>query len=135
MISRKQTALLHVARKQLGMAEDDWRAVLWQEAGARSSRELDTGGFEAVLRRLEALGFERPARPRGFGHRLGMATPEQVGLIRSLWTEYTDGEGDDRSLGKWLAATFKVSDIRFVTKDQAQKAITALLAMKQRQAA
>ena len=61
-----------------------------------------------------------------------MATPAQVTLIRKLWDEYTGGAGTDLTLGKWLARTFKTSALRFVTREEGQKAITALKAMKAR---
>lgn len=134
-ISRKQIAMLHVARKQLAMADEDWRAILRQEAGAESSTELDAQGLQAVLGRLEALGFTpsgRPARGPEYGWRTGMASPRQVAYIRSLWEEYTDGKGDDRSLGKWLDRTIKVANLRFVTYGNAARAITALRAMVMR---
>ena len=129
-LTRKQTALIHVAKKQLGLGDDDYRAVLLHEAGVDTSRELDNDGFTAVMRRFQALGFKPSADPPSYGgNRPGMATPAQVAYIRSLWKEYTDGTGDDRSLGKWLQRTVKVSDLRFVSYGAARKAITGLRAM------
>ncbi len=135
-LTAKQSRLLHVVRRQLGLADDDYRAILWQEAGVESSKDLDAWGLEAVLRRFEALGFEPTAgAPRNapeLGWRLGMASPGQVAFIRSLWRQYTKGEGDDRSLGKWLERTYKVSALRFLTYKDAGRAITALRAMVRR---
>ena len=134
MATRKQLALLHVARRDLALTDDDWRGILRQTAGVASSRDLDAGGVDAVLHHLEALGFEPQLAPRGkdYGWRTGMASPKQVSFIRALWHQYTDGQGDDRSLGKWLDRTIKVSDIKFVTYRDAGRAITALLAMVRR---
>ena len=81
------------------------------------------------MRRFQALGFKPSANPPTYGDRAGMATPAQVAYIRSLWKEYTDGIGDDRSLGKWLQRTVKVSDLRFVSYGAARKAIAGLRAM------
>ncbi len=134
-LTRKQTALLHVAKARLGMDDAAYREILRQEAGVDSSTRLDADGFEAVLARFQALGFEPPARAAGFGRRLNMASDRQVAYIRDLWSEYTDGEGDDASLGKWLEHTVKVSDIRFVGYRQASRAITGLLAMRRKKAA
>lgn len=53
-------------------------------------------------------------------------------LIRALWDEWTEGRGDERSLGVWLERSFKVSDLRFLTADGARGAITALKTMKAR---
>ena len=105
MPTRKQIAMLHVAKKRLDMADDDYRAILRQEAGVESSRLLDADGVKAVLRRFGELGFTPSSHRPDLGLRPGMATPKQVALIRSLWRQYTDAEGDDRSLGKWLQRT------------------------------
>ena len=134
-LTRKQTALIHVAKKQTGLGDDDYRAMLLHEAGVETSKDLNNDGFDAVLERLTALGFKPSATPPAYGHRAGMATPAQVAYIRSLWKEYTDGTGDDRSLGKWLQRTVKVSDVRFVSFAAARKAITGLRAMAKKKAA
>ena len=134
-LTRKQTALIHVAMTQLSLSDDDYRAILLHEAGVDTSRDLDNDGFDAVMERFRALGFKPTATPPAYGRRAGMATPAQVSYIRSLWSEYTDGVGDDRSLGKWLQRTVKVSDLRFVSFAAARKAITGLRAMVQKKAA
>ena len=134
-LTRKQTALIHVARTQLGLSDDDYRTVLLHEAGVETSRDLDNDGFDAVMARFKALGFRPAAAPPAYGRRAGMATPVQVAYIRSLWQEYTDGAGDDRSLGKWLQRTVKVSDLRFVSFAAARKAITGLRAMVEKKKA
>ena len=133
-LTRKQLALLHVARRDMALHDDDWRAILRDAGGVTSSRDLDARQFGAVLARLEQLGFTPDLAPRGPDHgwRIGMASPEQVAFMRDLWRQYTDGQGDDRSLGKWLDRTIKVSDVKFVTYKQAGRAITALLAMVRR---
>ena len=134
-LTRKQTALIKVAVKQLGLGDHDYRAILLHEAGVDTSKGLDNDGFDAVMARLRALGFRPTATPPAYGRRAGMATPAQVAYIRSLWQEYTDGVGDDRSLGKWLQRTVKVSDLRFVSFAVARKAITGLRAMVKKKAA
>lgn len=134
-LTRKQIALIHVAKTRLGLDDDDYRAVLRGEAGVGSSRDLDNDGFDAVMARFRALGFRPTATPPTYGHRDGMATPAQAAYIRSLWNEYTDGVGDDRSLGKWLQRTVKVSDLRFASFAAARKAITGLRAMVEKKAA
>lgn len=134
-LTRKQSALVHVAKKQLALSDADYRAILMHAAGVGSSRDLDGEGFEAVLTRFLALGFTPSAKPPTYGERWGMASPGQVAHIRSLWEEYTDGEGNDRSLGKWLFRIAKVSDLRFLTVTGARKAIAGLRAMVERKRA
>lgn len=128
-MTRKQLALVHVAKKQLGLADEDYRAILERIAGVESSKDLDQRSFEAVMQHMAALGFRCDFTKTFYGQRRGMASPAQVSLIRALWGEFTEGAGDDDSLGKWLDRTFHVSAVRFVTSKQGQKAITALKAM------
>lgn len=134
-ISNKQKAVLHVAKTKLKLSDAEYRAALVHMAGATSSTELDQDGFEALMGLFEHLGFA-PLTSRGpdYGKRPGMASFAQIELIRVLWAEFTDGIGTEDSLNKWLLRTFKVSSLRFVTKDAAQKCIGTLKRMKQRKA-
>ena len=134
MLTRKQLGLVHVAKKQLGLEDEDYRAILRLEAGVNSARDLDAAGLEAVMWRFKELGFKHSADPSYYGDRAGMASPGQVAYIRNMWANYTDGEGTDRSLGKLLDRVAKVSDIKFLTTGGATKAITALRAMVARKA-
>ena len=132
MPSRKQLALVHIAKKQLGLTEEAYRSILYHLGDVETSKDLDQVGFELVMQYMAALGFRSEFTDKFYGYRPGMATPAQVTLIRRLWDEYTDGVGSDLTLGKWLARTFKTAALRFVTRAQGRKAITALKAMKAR---
>ena len=92
MPTRRQLALIHVAKAKVGLTEDEWRAALVQVAGVESARELDREGFDAMMGLMEHLGF-RPLTVRGptYGSRPGFASPAQVQLVRALWDEYTEG--------------------------------------------
>lgn len=127
--------LLHVARRQLGIEEEAWRAILRQHGGVASSRELSQGGFDGVMLRLGQLGFKSTSPLKPLPRRRGMSPPGQAQLIRHLWAEFTDGKGTDASLGKWLEGRFKVSALRFVDEELAPKAIGALRNMVARKAA
>ena len=131
-LSRKQLALVHIAKQQLGLSEEGYRAILRHMGDAESSKYLDQTGFELAMQYMVALGFRSEFTERFYGHRRGIATPAQVSLIRALWDEYTDGESTELALGEWLGRTFNVSALRFVTRAQARKASAALKAMKAR---
>ena len=134
-LTRKQTALIHVAEKQLGLTKPEYCDVLRTMVGVESSKDLDQEGFELVMQGFVALGFRSDFTKSFYGFRPDMASPRQVSLIRQLWREYTGGEGSASGLDKWLERTFGVSALRFLTADQARKAIQALFAMKKRQKA
>lgn len=146
-VSRQQIALIHVAAHQLGMSDADYRALLMGAAGVRSASDLDAAGFEAVMRRFEALGFAKgkarragapaiaPAPvPLQYGERWGMATPAQVDTIRGMWRTWYEGsdEASARALRHWLETHYHVTDLRFCDVATAQKAIEGLKAMNAR---
>ncbi|MEN6559775.1 MAG: phage protein GemA/Gp16 family protein [Acidobacteriota bacterium] len=49
-ISPKKLALIHVVKKELGLADRDYRRILWLIAGVRSARDLDEAGFRKLMR-------------------------------------------------------------------------------------
>jgi hypothetical protein len=131
--SKRQLALLHVAKQKLGLTNDDWRALLLRLGGTASARELDAKGYETVLASLERLGFT-PSGAVGpfFGDRPGMATPQQVQYMRDLWRRYPRGPYDERELDAWLSRKFGVDSLRFVDVDTASRALCALRQMAYR---
>lgn len=131
-LPRKKIGLIHVAKARLHLSDEEYQHVLRRGGGVESARDLDEPGFECVMEVFRLLGFTSTWRANTYGFRPSMASPAQVALIRHLWAEYTDGEGDDLSLGKWLSHTFKVAALRFLPVLLAAKAIAALKAMNQR---
>lgn len=59
-LTKKQIALLHVAKNQLGLQEGDYRAMLSLYGGAESSKDMTLGGFERVMKEFQRLGFDTP---------------------------------------------------------------------------
>jgi hypothetical protein len=136
MPSKRQLALVHHVKRQIGLDDESYRLVLVASAGVTSAAELDNEGVNAVLGCFEWLGWSpREARGPDYGKRDGMASFAQLELIRQLWTEYTGRRGGEAELTKWLKRTFKVDSARFLTATDARKAIVELKAMKARAAA
>lgn len=136
-LSRDPLALIHVARRDCHLGEDDYRALLAGAAGVTSAKDLDETGFLVVLARFKALGFvHRPsaaAAPRApaaltFGQRKRMATPAQIQMVRRMW-EAWHGRADDGALNTWIERRFGPTNIRFATVQVAQMAIEGLKAM------
>lgn len=132
MPTAKQLAMLHVAKKQLGLDDETYRCVLKDKGGVDSAKDLSRYGYDDVLAELKRLGFRPTSRDRGFGRRRGMATPEQIGLIRSLWAEWSSDEDAEKGLNKWLERFYHVSALRFLPAAEAGKAINGLRAMLRR---
>lgn len=55
---QRQIAQIHIAKKDLGMDDDTYRAMLMGVAGVDSSSKLDYAGMTKVLKHLRASGFK-----------------------------------------------------------------------------
>jgi phage gp16-like protein len=130
-ITPKQIALIHIAKKQLALTEDIYRAILAHKGGVTSADQLDKPGFNAVMAYLTACGFRSTWTQRTYGRRDGMASPRQIDLIRDLWHQWSDSK-DDADLNRWLERSYGVSALRFLDSTAAAKAIAGLKAMVRR---
>jgi hypothetical protein len=128
-ISAKKIALLHVAKRQLGLDDDAWRDLLRSWGEVESSAALTERGFTFVMLRLEQLDFRST---RNFGDRPGMASSAQIGFIRSMWLRIEPDDAGEAKLNAWLERFHRVSALRFVDARRAQSVITALRSMSSR---
>ncbi|MBK5920753.1 hypothetical protein CCR80_06855 [Rhodothalassium salexigens] len=132
-LGSKHMQVIHVAKRRLGLNDDQYRDILKRFGGVESARDLDHVGFDQVMAYFRHLGFTSDGRKRYYGGvRVGMASPEQVKLIRALWSEYTGVNGDEKGLDRWIKGTFEVESLRFVDKTTAHKVVGALMQMKRR---
>jgi phage gp16-like protein len=79
---RKDIQLIHIARQQLEMDDETYRAMLWAVARVKSSIELDFAGRKKVLDHLTSRGFKR-TRPQS----RKLADDPQSKMIRALWLQ------------------------------------------------
>lgn len=127
-------AKIHVAKKQLAIEEDSYRALLQRVTGLESLKAMDEHALETVLKELQRLGF----KPKG-GKRAGtrkMADTEQAGKIRALWLDlYHLGEINDASeenLARFVERMTKCRALQWLDSAQADAAIKALRGWLQR---
>ncbi len=88
MLGKKAISLIHVAKNQLGISDEDYRLILHNICGVDSSKQLDDAGYAVLMDHFNRLGFQSTSRKRYFGHRQAMATPGQVKLIQDLWADH-----------------------------------------------
>jgi phage gp16-like protein len=55
---RSMIAKIHVAKKELALADDDYRQILLDSAGRASSADCTDAELERVLKRLQEIGFK-----------------------------------------------------------------------------
>lgn len=124
---RRDLAKIHIARKELGMEEDDYRAMLQDVAGVGSSADLTVTGRSKVLRRLEQLGW----KPKTRKPRQKITAREPVDRkIRALWLDLANlGAVRDRSekaLNSYVSRQTGVDRLDWLSSKQAEKVIEAL---------
>ncbi len=62
---RALVAKVHVAKTQLGLVDDDYRAVLLRETGKMSAGDMDVAELTKVVEAFGRQGFTTEARPKG----------------------------------------------------------------------
>lgn len=96
MISKATLAKIHIAKKQLAMDDDSYRAMLRSVGGVDSSKDLTSMGAAKVLRHFERIGFT-PQPNKGRRPIVTTSRARQIGKIEALLAEahrpwaYLDG--------------------------------------------
>lgn len=74
-------AKLNIARKELGLDEDSYRAVLVRVGGHYNARDMSIGQIEAVLKAFQQLGWK--PKPATSGRRTPRWIDTYIGPDRS----------------------------------------------------
>jgi hypothetical protein len=124
-------AVIHVAKKQLALDEDAYRAIL-SGAGVESAKEITNDyQFELVMQAFVRLGFRYRGRD-GVKHKstapgtnITFISKRQEYYIRGLW-DLASRAKDEKSLRRMIKRIGKVDDIAFLSRWDAQAVILAL---------
>jgi hypothetical protein len=130
---KEKLALIHLAKKETGLDDTAYRALIAGAAGVDSSRDIATiDQFDAVMLAFKNLGFTRkpglkrlPVQPLDLGNGLTRATDRQIYYIKGLW-ELASKNRDERSLKALLLRVGHVSEFRFLDRKGANAMIMAL---------
>lgn len=122
--------LIHIAKRALGMTDEDYRALLLRVGGVKSSSELTLEGFDAVMAEFNRLGFtstKSKRKPRGAGGAApNRPTPAQWRLIEDRAKRVGYNGLEDPRFINWVKPRGKVEHPRFLDKEGAQRVIGAL---------
>jgi len=127
--TRNKYSIIHVAKKQLGLDDDAYRAIL-SGAGLTSSKDIKNEvQFNTVMSAFQSLGFKSTSHA---GRRMntvtgapGMISKKQEYYIKGLWLLASRFK-DEASLRKIVKRIGKVDDISFLPKRSATDVILAL---------
>lgn len=145
-LRRNQLALVHIAKKDMGLDDETYRGHIAAIAPHRTSaKDLTQEQLEALLKRFRAFGWKpkpKPGKPRyspKTRDKPGPKTP--IDKIRALWIECANagkvGKGE-QALGAFVqrmtSKTLKpqVSRVEWTNARQQRAIIEALKAMLER---
>ena len=143
-LRRSELAQIHIAVQQVGMTDDDHRALLWSVCKVKSSADLDWAGRKRYIDHLKTLGFKprtksgqagKPSQPRP---RTGSPAPSTRTLaqdaesrkIRALWIMLHQlgavRNPSEASLAAYVKRIAKVDALQWITGEQAETVIETL---------
>ncbi|OFJ46405.1 hypothetical protein BA896_021875 [Janthinobacterium lividum] len=121
--------LIHVARRELGLDEETYRAMLQMVAGVTSSSDLTWQGRRKVLDHFKAKGFT--VKSKALAPATGNAAADpQYRKIQALWSElHTSGVvrvNTEAALRVYIKRMTGVADYRFCNNIQVVTVIEGL---------
>ena len=138
MITPQKLKLIHVARRELKLSEQEFREILRHHGGVESSKDLDDDSFKRVIDCMKALGFWvrrsfEQTRPRDPGD---LPTVGQMKVIAHLWadlSEYLAGAEYAHYRRAFYKEALQIPALGPQTRAQANKVIEVLKQRVQRE--
>jgi len=81
---KSELARIHIAKQQLALDEETYRAMLWTVARVHSSADLDHAGRQAVLAHLRGRGFRQRGRRGHPGRPHNINTADRGPLLQKI---------------------------------------------------
>jgi len=144
MITSAQIKKIHTLKTVLHL-DDELYVEMLMSFGVQSSKKLtcaEANIFIDILEEKAAWTNQWKKRNNKYeelsnrynSKEVAMATPPQLRMIEAIWREICYVDTDEfakQSLRKFLQNKFKISDIKFLTKNVAVRVIRAILQIKQ----
>jgi hypothetical protein len=132
---KAKLSLIHIAKKDVGIGDEDYRSLLSGAAGVESAADLEYEyQFNAVMKAFENLGFKSArrgdaktkTRPQWTDEWGG--TPDQRAKIEVMWKTCARNPTDN-ALRVFIKRITHMDHPRFLNSALARKVIIALEAM------
>ena len=127
-------AQIHIAKAQLGMDDDTYRAMLWAQARVKSARDLDHAGRAKVLAHMAACGATLGRTAPTFPGKPRNPPADRAAQIRKIEALLADADRPWAYAVGMCKRMCRVDAIEFATPDHLQKLIAALTYDAQRRA-
>ncbi|TCT37446.1 gp16 family protein [Martelella mediterranea] len=126
------TAIINIAKQQLGLEEDAYRALLVRVTGRDSLRAMSERQRIDVVEEMKRRGF----RVRSGGKSLPVSTRPYIRMIHALWKSChrrgVISDGSRKALRAFVSARSPKEDPDLLTYDEASPIIEALKVMETR---
>ena len=130
-IGKKEKALVHVAKSQLGLTEDEYRELL-SSVGVSSSTELNYHSFDELMNKLRACGFKPlGGSQRASGVHSGLPK-EKRPMLSKIEAILADLNMPTAYADRVAKKMFGVDRLRWCTTDQTWKVLQALIIFQNR---
>ena len=120
--------LIHIAKSQIGLSDEDYRAVLESTTKKTSCSDMSLFELDEVLKAMKKLGF-KVKKLETKDNEIGWdASKEQMDYIKGMW-ELVARDKSDRALYKFIKRITGADHPRFMRSVDSQKVIVALRKM------
>lgn len=127
---KKLLASLHIARKDMAIEEESYRALLYRVTGQTSAKELTDAQMKSVLAEFERLGWKQERFKR-----FAAGNRPDIRKVFAIWgslADHLECHGSRAGLRAFVERQIGVSDPNFLNPAQARQMIEALKAMQRR---
>ncbi|MGY3873475.1 gp16 family protein [Aeromonas dhakensis] len=139
--AKRLLKLVQVGRRELGLDEEEYRALLEQVTGVRSAKGMSASKLDAVIIAMKGLGFKVKGGAQVAGRRSPPSSAKvqapEVRKLRAIWiTMKQDGllhDGSEDALGSFIRRMTAsanggvgISRAEWLTSFQAERVLEAL---------
>lgn len=134
---RAMMAKVHVAKKALALADDDYRAVLFRVVGRSSAGDCSQKELEAVVAEFTRLGFTATARPKSHTSAARPADHPLARKARAMWISLNllgaVNDPSEKALEAFARRQLGCQRLQWANQSQGTRLIEALKAIAERE--
>lgn len=123
---QKFIRLIHVAKRELGLDEDTYRAMLVNVTGMDSTKTMPLYKLEAVVKHMKRTGFKVRSKPQT----RSLADDAQSKKIRALWLDMAEKgivkNPSEAALATYVKRLTGVDRLEWLSTEQASSVIETL---------
>lgn len=124
VLRKTELAKIHLAKKQLALEDDEYRAIMLSVTGKQSAGELDWQGRKRLIDHFKKLGFKVVAKTAGRAR--PNVAPNRQRLIGKIEAQLAEDKRPWAYADAMAKRICKVDSIQFCTTEQLLKIVAAL---------